>query len=70
MMRDRPGDPALAEAQAVAPATGACSFGGQGNPGSGSGVPAGPTPHPAGVRPALQPAPLRRRPDDQHVAGK
>src|SRR6266498_6113707 len=31
------------------------------------GVPAGPPPHPAGGRPALQPAPPRRRPDDPGV---
>ena len=37
--------------------------GGRGHPGRGRPVPAGPPPGPAGGRPALQPAPLRRRPD-------
>jgi hypothetical protein len=41
--------------------------GGRGDPGGGCGVPAGAPPRPAGGRPALQPAPLRRRPDDAGV---
>jgi hypothetical protein len=40
---------------------------GRRHPGGGGGVPAGPPPHPAGSRPALQPAPLRRRPDHRGV---
>ena len=37
--------------------------GGRRHPGRGRPVPAGPPPHPAGRRPALQPPPLRRRRD-------
>src|SRR6266540_1868784 len=40
---------------------------GRRHPGRGRGVPAGPPPRPAGGRPALQPAPLRRRPDHREV---
>jgi hypothetical protein len=36
---------------------------GRSDPCGGGSIPAGPPPHPAGGRPALQPAPLRRRPD-------
>ena len=37
------------------------------DPGGGGGVPARPPPHPAAGRPALQPSPLRRHPDDHAV---
>ena len=41
--------------------------GGRRDPGGGGGVPAGPPPHPARGRPALQPPPLRRRPHDRGI---